>query len=550
MERLLLARAATAVLVGVCCLCGAARGQVDWGDLFPEEKSPQPVTKPVQPAPVRPAAPRVSEPQVAAPAARPPVRKAPAAPSVAAPPAAPRVPELPARPAVQAGPTARPTVAAVRVKAQPTVAPTVPQPIAAKPPAPPAALQVSGRQQVSLADLGLREGHVIDGSNVDEYADYMSPGLQWAVRYGWRLTVTEAKHIPMLRAYREATEKYSGQVQLGPDGLTLRNYVAGQPFPTIDPADPQAAQKIMWNFYYGWAYTDDVDIRLFDADTGGVGPGRGMSVDRHYIIQDLRRLYYNGRLFVDPKPVFPNDEGYRFKESLHPILEPFDLKGVGFVAYRYLDPARQDDTWLYLPQLRRVRRMSSAQRSDALFGQDTDVDSYWGYNGHVAWNEYRLLGEQTILATMHARNFPVRWQEPTDFLYDDIWEPRRVWVVEARSKLPQYAYSKRIIFIDKEAYVIPYSDIYDRGGQLWKIWVHLYGFRKKAMPNARLAVYEDDMAFSNAILMLDVQLAHATRGALPSTKGTGEEGWYINLGEKSGTSEEFFTVAHMIEAGH
>ncbi len=39
-------------------------------------------------------------------------------------------------------------------------------------------------------------------------------------------------------------------------------------------------------------------------------------------------------------------------------------------SYRYLDPDKQDDSWLYLPSLRRVRRLSAAQRSDALFGQD------------------------------------------------------------------------------------------------------------------------------------------------------------------------------------
>jgi len=403
---------------------------------------------------------------------------------------------------------------------------------------------------VRLAELGLKEGDLINAGNVHQYASYLSPGVQWCIGYGWRLVATEAKPIRLLRAYREATEKYSGQVRLGKGGLTLVNYVAGQPFPNVDPADPDAAQKIMWNFYYGGAYTDDIDIRLYDADTGSIGPARPMVVDRHYIINHLRRLYYNGRLFVDPKPVFPNDEGFRYKESLQPLLEPFDLKGVGFVAYRYLDPSRQDDTWLYLPQLRRVRRLSSAQRSDALFGQDTDVDSYYGYNGHVAWSEYKLLGEQTILATMHAKNFPVKWQEPEDYFYDDAWEPRRVWVVEARSKLPQYAYSKRVIYIDKEAYVIPYSDIYDRAGQLWKIWVNQYGYRKEAMPGAKLAVYDEEMAFSNAVVMIDMQLAHATRAALPSTKTRAEEGWFINLGEASGTTEEFFTIAHMIETGH
>jgi hypothetical protein len=51
----------------------------------------------------------------------------------------------------------------------------------------------------------------------------------------------------MPRAYREATEANSGQVKLSPDGRRLENYVAGMPFPDIDPNDPQAAAKVMWN---------------------------------------------------------------------------------------------------------------------------------------------------------------------------------------------------------------------------------------------------------------------------------------------------------------
>ena len=51
-------------------------------------------------------------------------------------------------------------------------------------------------------------------------------------------------------AYRDATEKYSGQVKLSADGLTLENYVAGAPFPRIDPKDQQVALKIVWNFNY------------------------------------------------------------------------------------------------------------------------------------------------------------------------------------------------------------------------------------------------------------------------------------------------------------
>ena len=40
---------------------------------------------------------------------------------------------------------------------------------------------------------------------------------------------------------------------------SLKNYVAGLPFPLVDANDPQAATKIMWNFAFGRSSTDDLD---------------------------------------------------------------------------------------------------------------------------------------------------------------------------------------------------------------------------------------------------------------------------------------------------
>jgi hypothetical protein len=448
------------------------------------------------------------------------------------PPAAPPAPDSPVQSARLA---VRPPPAA---EARPVEAPRAPQ----------AAPGSTGGY--GLARFGLKEGDVISDDNRARFAELLTPGLEWGIHQGWRLRVTEPRTIHLPRRYREATEMYSGQVAFGPGGVSLLNYVAGLPFSNIDANDPSAAMKIMWNYYYNFVVTDDIDLRLFDADTGSVGKHEGIRVERHYIVDHYRRLTYNGRLYVDPKPELPNPEGYRLKESLHPLLEPFDLKGVGGTFYRYLDPSRQDDTWIYLPQLRRVRRLSTAQRSDALFGQDTDVDSYWGYNGHIAWLNYRLLGERVVLGVVHAQNVPAKWQEPENWLFDDVWEPRRVWVIEAVSKFPQYAYGKRVIYVDKEGWIVPLSDIYDRAGQLWKLWVNLYSVKKKATPTARISVYEDEFVFPHGLVMLDTQLSHATKVSIPSTKSVGEEGIFINMGERSGTSEEYFTIAHLIETGH
>src|SRR5262249_36533099 len=133
---------------------------------------------------------------------------------------------------------------------------------------------------------------------------------------------------------------------------------------------------------------------------------------------------------------------------------------------------------------------------------------------------------------------------------DDVWEKGEVCVMEGVSKLPQCAYGKRTIFIDKESWLIPFSDIYDRSGELWKIWINNWGFRRKALETAGAIEYPDEMAFSSAIVMVDMQLEHATRAALPSLRFPGEQGWYFNQGEKSGVTEDWFTVAALGGAGH
>jgi hypothetical protein len=395
----------------------------------------------------------------------------------------------------------------------------------------------------------VKPGDRITAENVDKVKALVSPGMEWCIKWGFPVTIAESRRIDWPKAYKEATEKYASQVKLSSDGLTVHNYVAGLPFPNLDPKDPQMAIKIMWNWEYKYHSTDDVDLRNFDADTGSIAKNGPMTVERHFLLDHFRRLFWNGRLYVDPKPEKPNPNGYRGQQGLYPILEPFDLKGVGALGNRYLDSAKNDDSWLYLPSLRRVRRLSTAQRSDALFGQDTDVDSYYGYSGHIAWMDWKYLGEQNMIAAYHAENYPVKWHPTVDWAWDDRWEVRPHYVIEGISKLPQYAFSKRVIYIDKEAWLIPFSDMYDRSGELWKIWINNVTFRRSVQGSNSIQ-YEDEMGFAPSIVMVDMQLEHATKASLPSHRFPGEQGWYFNQGEKAGVTDDWFTVAALVAAGH
>ena len=411
------------------------------------------------------------------------------------------------------------------------------------------ALALAAVAVVSNVRADVVAGDRITADTVEQVRALVSPGLEWCIRRGWPITVREPRAVPWPQAYREATERYAGQVKLSADGLTVENYVAGQPFPNIDPRDPQAALKIMWNYNYGMVTTDDVDLRNFDADTGSIADHGPIAVERHFLLDHFRRLFWTGRLYVEPKPAKPNPNGYRVQQGLYPILEPFDLKGVGALSNRYTEASHQDDSWLYLPSLRRVRRLSSAQRSDALFGQDTDVDSFGGYAGQIAWMDWKLLGEREVLAVMHGEHYPVQWDRKVDWAFDERWEKRKVWVVEGVSKLPQYAFSKRVIYIDKESWTIPFSDLYDRSGELWKIWINDYSFRKRAEGSGAIQ-YADEMGFVPAIVMVDMQLEHATKASLPSPRFAGEQGWYFNQGEKAGVTDDWFTVSSLVSAGH
>lgn len=394
----------------------------------------------------------------------------------------------------------------------------------------------------------VQEGDVITKANVDKAAELLSPGPVWCVNHGMKITVGPYRRIEWNKAYKEATEKYAGQVQLAPDGRSLVGHVAGMPFPNVDVNDPQAALKIMFNYDYKPYITDDLDLRDFDADSGPIRNEGPMRVERHYILGNVRSLFYTGRLYVDPKPQLPNPDKARVKSSFHPMIEPFDIKGIGMTSIRYLDPDRQDDTWLYLPQLRKVRRLSSAQRSDSMFGQDTDIDSYGGYAGQIPWFTWKYLGEKTLLGAFHAKSMPVKWCEPPgDFAFCDEWEKRQMYVIEGVPKQSQYAFSKRVLFIDKETYLVAWSDIYDKAGHLYKVWLNDFSFRKQHGEGSE--PYPDEMPYEPGTAMVDVQGSHATHAALPSQKRPNAQGWSFNRGNKSGVSEDFFTISHLISSG-
>ncbi len=109
----------------------------------------------------------------------------------------------------------------------------------------------------------VKPGDLISKENAAQVQDLLSPGNYIPGRSrGMRLNIVATSKLDWPPPFKSATEKYSPQVALNPDG-TLKNYVAsGQPFPLLDPNDAQMATKLMWNFSFRPLYTDDADLRF------------------------------------------------------------------------------------------------------------------------------------------------------------------------------------------------------------------------------------------------------------------------------------------------
>src|SRR5215472_7577044 len=96
----------------------------------------------------------------------------------------------------------------------------------------------------------VKPGDFINSDNANKVKDLVCPGVLWRIQNGMTIKIVPTERIDWPPPYKEATEKYSPQVRLTPDHRSLVGYVAGQPFPLMDPNDPDVATKIMWNYFF------------------------------------------------------------------------------------------------------------------------------------------------------------------------------------------------------------------------------------------------------------------------------------------------------------
>ena len=277
-------------------------------------------------------------------------------------------------------------------------------------------------------------------------------------------------------AFQEATLSNKGKYELNDKGTIIDKstgeqpqYVYGFPFPEIDPNDPKAGAKILWNAYYGYWYLGNSrnEVRLVWANPDGIDREAG---------QDVFFMYYDGQ-----------SEKYRVDNPKNLLMQmiatttfPTDLQGTTALSWRYRDPEKRDSSWAYVPTLRRVRAVSPTNRSDGFLGSDMSQDDGPFFDGKPEDFEWKLIESKDVLRVVDPLSMEgkgeYRWlpkggwrtmwtsDAPTVGFQDPSWKglawapvapalaKRPAWVIEATPKDKYYLYGKVQLYVDKETY--------------------------------------------------------------------------------------------------
>ena len=178
------------------------------------------------------------------------------------------------------------------------------------------------------------------------------------------------------------------------------------------------------------------------------------------------------------------------------FIYPRDLSGTAYVRKRFVSADDADEFLLYIPSMRRIRRLSGRDTQDPLFGSDLVWDDYnvfWQKLSNTDFpNEYTIVKRtEMLLPTFIDYNWPddrasagykdYNVDESGDqvFLHFGSWQRRPVTIVEVKSKDSAYLYSKRIVVTDDETGLQLQTDLYDQAGRLWRSWVRDYNLSQK-----------------------------------------------------------------------
>jgi outer membrane lipoprotein-sorting protein len=138
---------------------------------------------------------------------------------------------------------------------------------------------------------------------------------------------------------------------------------------------------------------------------------------------------------------YPNDED----KALSFFLAPAEVKGTGFLQWAH--KKQDDDQWLYLPEFKRIRRITAQLRDESFMGTD------------FSYRDLEILGEIQDWTEDDA---------PSELTGEETVAGTACHVIAFRPAQEGMTYGRIVLWMDRERLVARKMDFYDREGTLVK----------------------------------------------------------------------------------
>jgi len=276
---------------------------------------------------------------------------------------------------------------------------------------------------------------------------------------------TRQLHRP--NKFLDITRLNQGKTKLDKDGYIVpRSWQGGIPFPK--PSGKYKAQQVYYNFekkMESWDFNYFLPVEAMGFD-------KKFTMD-HYAEGININIKLMGRALFPPFGWFDKraERNGEFMANSTVLHNPRAQRGTVVLQYRYDDPNKMDPWMVYVPSLRRIRKMAATDT------QDPQGDQAYDDRSHLSQKitpkkfpyKFEIIAEREYLATYRYTDGSMWLDSKNGYALMGVQFQRRpCYVLQMTQTDPFYVYSKRILYVDKETFGVQISANYDQKGQLYR----------------------------------------------------------------------------------
>ena len=187
-----------------------------------------------------------------------------------------------------------------------------------------------------------------------------------------------------------------------------------------------------------WLLADDPEARAIMERVDARDDGDNQTADLEMILIDKKNQERVRKIAKFMK--YKGEDKYRLMFFLHPA----DVKDTAFLTYDYDAPDKDDDQWLYLPALRKSKRIATVDKSGSFMGSDLNYSD---------------------MTSIDLEDYDFTFYEKGK---EDEVRGKKVWVIWSvpRSKdvIHETGYKKSLLFIQQDLNMVVRAIRWDKDG--------------------------------------------------------------------------------------